>query len=52
VNGEFRNENWTLNLASNPRTLMYNTKDVNGSNRQDNLDDFGSRAKEEFDHPK
>jgi GWxTD domain-containing protein len=52
VNGEFQNENWTLNLASQPRTLMYNTKDVNGTNKQDNLDDFGSRAREEFDHPK
>jgi len=52
VNGEYQNENWTLNLASDPRSLMYNTKDVNGTSKQDYIDDFGSRAKEEFDHPK
>ncbi len=52
VSGEYQNENWTLNLASDPRTLMYNKKDVNGSNKQDILDDFGSRAQEEFNHPK
>ena len=52
VNGEYNNPNWTNNLASDPRSLIYNTKDENGTNKQVNRDKFGNRALEEFNHPK
>ena len=53
VNGEFQNPNWVNNLGSDPRSLMYDTKDPNGTNKASSTqDDYGSRALEEYNHPK